>query len=161
MTPRKLPSTIIALATAALLGASGCGDRSDTAPSSSTTAAPITQSAATQSLAVGQAIDCGPLRPNLVECVQVVDIAANGLSSDHPRDQVVTVQVLAGNTYRWCLEEGCIDAPARSVWVQFNWSASAWERIPMYVHPLDPDNGWQAGFPLDLLPSPPSSVTPS
>ena len=161
MAHRRFPSAILVLATGALLGALACGGRSTPSPSVAPTAGPIGPSPATPGSEAGQAIDCGPLRPNLLECVQVVAIAAGGLSSDNPKDQVRTVQVLDGGTYGWCLPEGCIDAPAQSVWVQFNWSGSTWERMPLYVDPLDPGNGWQAGFPLDLLPSPSSSVMPS
>ena len=156
MAPARRPSTIIALATAALLGVAGCGG-----PNNTPTPPPVAQSPATGSSTTAQAIDCGPLRSNLLECVEVVAIAANGLSSDHPRDQVKTVQVLPGSSYTWCLPEGCVDPPAQSAWVQFNWSVSSWERMPLYVDPLDPDIGWQAGFPLDLLPSPSPSLAPS
>jgi hypothetical protein len=152
-------SALVGVMAASALWLAGCSPTSIPGPSPSSEVQTPAPSTATGGV---RAIDCGQLRTTIVDCLAVLDMAAGALSADVPRDKISSVRVLDGRRYQWCAPPYCVAAPPRSVWVEFDWGSS-WERIPAYIDPLQPDSGWQVGFPFDLLPSPSpeSSAIPS
>ena len=151
---RSVPGVILAIAA---LSPAACTPTAIVSPSP---ASSVHTPAPPATAAPPAAFDCNDLLPTLLDCVAVVDLAASALSADAPRDRISSVNVVDGRTYRWCAPPYCVDAPAQSVWVQFNWDGDQWERIPLYIDPFDPESGWQTGFPFSLLPSSPPVVSP-